>query len=855
MDINEQITRLKEFIEIHYKNKLYDVVHQGKKSLVLDFNELTHFDHEIADSLLDDPEDTVRAAELALEQFDLPKSSRLSRVKFRNLPETQKIKISEIRSDHLGKLLFVEGIVRQASDVRPQVTNAKFECAGCGNTISILQIDTKFKEPSRCTCGWRGKFRLLSKDLIDVQHLKIEESPERLEGGEQPKRLSIFLKEDLVEPKMEKKTAPGSKINIFGIVKEVPITLKTGAQSTRYDIIMDANNIESVQEDFSDIVLSKEDGEKIVNFSKDPKLFEKFTKAIAPSIYGHENIKDGLVLQLMGGVRREKPDGTTIRGDIHVLLVGDPGSAKSTLMQFISKAAPKARFVSGTSASGAGLTCAVVKDEFLKGWALEAGAMVLANKGICCLHPETKVLSNNKIISIEDLYNENIEEEFYSGKEKVFVHDLNINLPTFDLSKMEIFNTNSTKIRRKWHKGNLINIKLDSGNKILLTPDHKLINGSLLEWREAKNFIVNNFVLGYSKLKNFTEEKLYNEISNGDGTLVHSLPRDYFIDKIIEISEVPYEGYVYDLFVPGTHNFVAEGIIVHNCVDEIDKMTPEDRSALHSAMEQQIIAISKANVQATLSCQTTLLAAANPKLGRFDPYTPIPSQIDLPSTLINRFDLIFPVRDIPNKDKDEKIALHVLETSHKEETYKSEVSVDFMRKYIAYAKQNIKPKLTKAAVNEIKDFYVNLRNSNVGKEDEVRPIPISARQLEGLIRLTEASAKLRLDEKANREDARRAIELLKYCLMQVGLDPETGQIDIDRISSGISASSRSKILMIKEIVNNFDSAGMKTIPIDKIVSEAVSKGIEESKVEEVIEQLKKSGDIFEPKRGFISKVG
>src|SRR3989338_3966466 len=257
MDINEQITRLKEFIEIHYKNKLYDVVHQGKKSLVLDFNELTHFDHEIADSLLDDPEDTVRAAELALEQFDLPKSSRLSRVKFRNLPETQKIKISEIRSDHLGKLLFVEGIVRQASDVRPQVTNAKFECAGCGNTISILQIDTKFKEPSRCTCGWRGKFRLLKKDLIDVQHLKIEEAPESLEGGEQPKRLSIFLKEDLVEPRMEKRTTPGSRINIYGVVKEVPIQLKTGAQSVRYDLILEANYVESIHEDYTNIILTK----------------------------------------------------------------------------------------------------------------------------------------------------------------------------------------------------------------------------------------------------------------------------------------------------------------------------------------------------------------------------------------------------------------------------------------------------------------------------------------------------------------------------------------------------------------------------------------------------------------------
>ena len=854
MDVNEQITRFKEFIELHYKNKLYDLVQYGKKSLVLDFADLVHFDHELADSLLDDPEDTVRTAELALEQFDLPKSNKVSRIRFRNLPETQKIRISDVRSEHLGRFLFVEGIVRQASDVRPQITNAKFECAGCGNTISILQIDTKFKEPSRCTCGWRGKFRLLSKDLIDVQHLKIEEVPESLEGGEQPKRLSIFLKEDLVEPRMEKKTAPGSKINLYGIIKEVPITLKTGAQSIRYDLIMEANHVESVQEDFSDIILSKEDEEQILAMSKDSRLFEKFSKAMAPSIYGHEKIKEALVLQLMGGVRREKPDGTTTRGDIHVLLVGDPGSAKSTLMQFISKAAPKARFVSGTSASGAGLTAAVVKDEFLKGWALEAGAMVLANKGICCLHPSTKVLADNKIKSIESLYNKDLEDKYYSNNEEVYVHNINSTISTFNLEKMETLNVDATKIRRKWHKGNLINIKLDSGNKILLTPDHKLINGSSLEWKEAENFTVSDYVLSYPKYNNVSVDKI--NLKNSETTLMYNLcKKDYDIDRIIEISKVQYEGYVYDLYVPEMHNFIAEGIIVHNCVDEIDKMSPEDRSALHSAMEQQIVAISKANIQATLSAQTTLLAAANPKLGRFDPYTPIPAQIDLPSTLINRFDLIFPVRDIPNKEKDEKIALHVLETAHKEETYKSDISVEFMRKYIAYAKQKVKPKLSKAAVTEIKDFYVNLRNSGKAGEDEVKAIPISARQLEGLVRLTEASAKLRLDDKASKEDARRAIELLKHCLMEVGFDYETGQIDMDRISSGITASSRNRILVIKEIINNLDGSGVKHIPIESIISEAVSKGIEEIKVEETIDQLKKSGDIFEPKRGFISKVG
>ncbi|MBI5391862.1 minichromosome maintenance protein MCM [Candidatus Woesearchaeota archaeon] len=673
MESQDLIEQFKEFIELHHSNHLHELIRQEKKSLTIDFQELVSTHLDLGNALLKDPEDVTRAAELALEQFDLPQGHQLKSVRFRNLPKGQFVRIANIRSEHLNKFLWVEGVVRQASDVRPQVTSARFECGGCGNTLSLLQIDTKFREPNRCSCGWRGKFNLLSKELVDVQHLKIEEAPESLEGGEQPKRLSVFVKEDLVDPKMEKRTAPGSKINIYGVVKEVPIPLKTGAQSTRFDLILEANNIEPVQEDYSDITISREEEQQIIALAQDPKLFEKFTQAIAPSVYGYEKIKEALVLQLVGAARRVKGDATVMRGDIHILLIGDPGSAKSTLLTFVAKAAPKARFVAGTSASGAGLTASVVKDEFLRGWALEAGAMVLANKGILC-------------------------------------------------------------------------------------------------------------------------------------------------------------------------------------ADEIDKMGEDDRAALHSAMEQQVVTISKANIQATLSAQTTMLAAANPKLGRFDPYSPLASQIDLPPTLINRFDLIFPIRDIPNKEKDEKIALHVLETSHQTETYATEVSVEFLRKYVAYVKQKIFPTMTKQAINEIKDFYVSLRNSAQAEEGGVKPIPISARQLEALIRLSEASARLRLDNKVTREDARRAIDLLRYCLMQVGIDPETGQIDIDRITTGISASARSKILLVKDLIAQLESKGIKTIALQDLIAEAHTHGLEESKVEEAIEQLRKSGDIFEPKKGYIQRI-
>lgn len=671
IDASEQIKSFKDFLESFYYSQIVENLRKDNKFVVVDFVELSKFDLDLANNLLESPEDTIKAIELAVEQFDL-EDIKGFKVRFKNLPENQKIMIRNIRSKHIGKLMYAEGIVRQKSDVRPRVTAAKFECPVCGNIINVLQLNGSFKEPSKCGCGRKGKFILLSKELVDAQGIVLEEVPESLEGGEQPKRINILLKDDLVSPLSEKKTNPGSKISITGIVKEVPIILKTGSKSTMFDLIIEINYIEAVEETFYEVKISEEDEQKIIELSQDPELFSKLIASTAPSIYGYEKVKEALLLQLAGGVRKVRSDKVVSRGDTHILLIGDPGSGKSVMLKRISIIAPKGRYVSGKGVSGAGLTAAVVRDEFLKGWSLEAGALVLASNGLCC-------------------------------------------------------------------------------------------------------------------------------------------------------------------------------------IDEMDKMDPGDRDAMHEALEQQTVSISKANIQATLIARTTVLAAANPKFGRFDPYGIIADQIDMPPTLINRFDLIFPIKDIPDKTRDEKMASHILKLHQDPDFYEPEIPTDFLRKYIAYAKQKITPIITDEALKEIKEFYLKMRLSG-GEEGGIKAIPISARQLEGLVRLTESAARLRLSNKATKKDAKRAIALVKYCLIQVGFDKETETFDIDRITTGIPASQRNNISIVKEIINDLESKVGKTIPIDDIMEEAKNKGIDEEKAEEVLEKLKRVGEVFEPRRGFLSKI-
>ncbi|MCK5624434.1 minichromosome maintenance protein MCM [Candidatus Pacearchaeota archaeon] len=656
----------KNFFEFH-KKELGDSIRKGNNVVHLDFIKLTEFSNKLSDEILVDPEESLRLFELAIEELGLIKDSRIRLI---NLPKSQEIKVRNIRSKHLNEMIIVEGIIRQASDVRPQVVNAKFECPSCGTVIGVLQIEKKFREPSRCSCGRKGGFRLISKEMVDTQRLVIEESPESLSGGEQPKRINVFLKEDLVEPKMEEKTTPGSRVKIIGVLKEVPVPLASGGLSTRFELAIEVNNIIPLEETFEELDINDEDETQILELAQDPRIFDNLARSITPSVWGYEEIKKSLVLQLFGGVKKVHGDGQTSRGDIHILLIGDPGVAKSVTLGFMAKISPKGRYVVGKSASGAGLTATVVRDEYLRGWSLEAGAMVLSNKGLVC-------------------------------------------------------------------------------------------------------------------------------------------------------------------------------------IDELEKMDPQDRSAMHEAMEQQTVTISKANVQATLRAETSVLAAANPKFGRFDPYQSIAQQIDIPPTLINRFDVIFTLRDIPDKIKDERIANHVL-LEHRKEGEDMLIPRDIFRKYVAYAKQRIKPVLTDEAVEELKNFYVELRNRPVSSESAMRPIPISARQLQALIRMSEASAKIRLSKLVTKEHAKEAIELMKYYLMQVGYDYESKTFDIDKIS-GMTASKRNKVLIVRESINTLKERLGELIPIEEIEKELEEK-LSKDEIEYAINELIKNSVIYQPRQGYVQKL-
>ncbi|MBI4145703.1 hypothetical protein HY489_00005, partial [Candidatus Woesearchaeota archaeon] len=328
MDAATLITKLQEFLEKNYFDQLLERVRKGEKSMPVDFAHVAAFDPELADYALDFPDDFLKGGEHAVEQLNLGSKVKGFVLRLRNLPPSGTLMVRNIRSAHINKLLCFDGVVRNKSEVRPQMTAAKFECPSCGNNHIILQVDNKFQEPTRCSCGRKGKFRLVSKELVDAQMMVLEEVPEQLEGGEQPKRMNVLLRNDLVSPLTEKRTNPGSRVRVVGMVKEVPIFLRTGGQSTKFDLFIDGNNLEPIEENFDEINIDPEELKQIKDLAKDPLLLKKIVNSMAPSIYGHEKTKEALALQLAGGVRKKRDDGIITRGDMHILLVGDPGAAK-----------------------------------------------------------------------------------------------------------------------------------------------------------------------------------------------------------------------------------------------------------------------------------------------------------------------------------------------------------------------------------------------------------------------------------------------------------------------------------------------------------------------------------------------
>ncbi|MDI6811502.1 MAG: minichromosome maintenance protein MCM, partial [archaeon] len=590
-----------DFLKRYYWNEIIELSNSypERRSLFVKFSEMDIYDPTIADMLLDDPDVTIESATRALREMDIPTGVTLDEANLRIIKLPRKIKIRDIRSEDIGKLISIEGLVTKATEVRPRIVEAAFECPFCHHIFSVMQSGRQFKEPVECEqesggCGRKAQRFIIRVDkskFVNAQKIQLQESPEELRGGELPQVLDVNLEADI-----SGEVSPGDRVIVTGILRSYQRTTQFG-KTPFFDIFLDGNSLELKEEEFEEIEITEEDEREIMALRGQPDVYEKLIRSIAPSIYGYEEIKEAMVLQLFAGIPKELPDETRVRGDIHVLLVGDPGVAKSQLLTYLVKLAPRGLYTGGKSSTSAGLTAAAVRDEFGEGrWTLEAGALVLADKGIAA-------------------------------------------------------------------------------------------------------------------------------------------------------------------------------------VDEIDKMKKEDRDALHEAMEQQTVSIAKAGIMARLNSRCALLAAANPKYGRFDKYTAIAEQINMPPTLLSRFDLIFTMMDRPNEEMDMKTAEHIIEMHYAGEllarsknigkveegekehfweamqTMKPVVSRELLRKYVAWSKRNVFPVMTEEAKNKFLDFYIGLRRQ--GYEDEDAPVPVTARQLEALIRLGEARARARLSDKITAEDAER----------------------------------------------------------------------------------------------------
>lgn len=677
LDSKALIKKFHKFFEEYKKKEIKRAINDGSSFLPVSFFDISEFDMNLGEQLIAYPVDVLMLMEETLKQFyDNDEVKKTIKIRLTTLPVTERIMIRDIRSEHLGKLVLLEGLVRRKTDVRPRLTHIEYLCTNPSCSFSeaklkIVQLEDKTRTIKTCP-KCKSAVEQVNKILIDSQNLVLEEIPEQLENSsEQPKRMHILLQEDLVSPFKDSKTNPGSRVNVIGIVKEIPIATKTGAESINYDLIVEGNYIELSEDDYSEIVITKEEEAQIKELSVKENVMEILVENTAPSIFGHSKIKEAILLQLFGGAGGTKGDGIRTRGDIHILLIGDPGAAKSQLLKSAVRIAPKSMFVSGKSASAAGLTATVMKDEMTKGWALEAGALVLANGGLCA-------------------------------------------------------------------------------------------------------------------------------------------------------------------------------------IDELDKMSDEDTSAMHEALEQQTISIAKANIRATLKCQTTVLGAANPKFGRFDPYGDIAKQINFPPALISRFDLIFILRDIPDKKKDDLIANHILQ-SHKDKTMTiTEIRPEFLKKYIAHAKKTV-PVLTQEAIDKIREFYVSIRNASGDEDGQVKSVPITARQLEAIVRLSEAYAKIKLDKKVKGEYAQLAIDLMLNCLEKIGIDPKTGELDIDRITTGVTASTRNQYKVIQQIIDRLEIEKPE-ITYDDICAEAEKQKLNRNDVMKVIDKLKQEGIIFEPRKNIYKKL-
>ena len=374
--VDDIINDFKSFFNDNKKNK--EVININRDSVVIiDFEVLSKHSPILSECVLTRPAETLQLFELAMESSGI--FGKDIKIRMRNLPQSSVCLIENLRAKHLDTFMSIRGKILQASDSRPQVVNARFECPSCGTIISVLQMEKKFREPSRCSCGRRGGFTLKSKEMTDTARLIIEDLHELSENSS-PKRLNCFVKEDLASGKiLNRMLQAGNDVMVIGELKEVPVPMPNGGMSTRFELALEVNHIELIQEE---VDLNKLTDDEIEDFEKlahriDEKGISELCDSFAPVVQGYDEVKQALALYPCN--KLNNPGVDEERNKSNILLIGDPSTSKSVLARFLTDVCVGGKKVVGGSTSAVGITGALIKDEYLGGWMLNPGALVLAN--------------------------------------------------------------------------------------------------------------------------------------------------------------------------------------------------------------------------------------------------------------------------------------------------------------------------------------------------------------------------------------------------------------------------------------------------------------------------------------------
>ncbi|KAG5951991.1 hypothetical protein E4U53_001841 [Claviceps sorghi] len=555
-----------------------------------------------------------------------------------------------LSSQHLNHMVSLEGIVTRCSLIRPKVVRSvhfnekrqKFQFREYQDQTMTNGVTTSSVYPREDDEGNPLVTEYGFCTFRDHQNVSIQEMPERAPAGQLPRGVDVILDDDLVD-----RVKPGDRVQIVGIFRTLG-NRNTNHNSALFKTIILANNVVSLtSKSGGGLVtgtITDTDIRNINKVAKKRNLLELLSQSLAPSIYGHDHIKKAILLMLLGGMEKNLENGTHLRGDINILMVGDPSTAKSQLLRFVLNTAPLAIATTGRGSSGVGLTAAVTTDKETGERRLEAGAMVMADRGVVC-------------------------------------------------------------------------------------------------------------------------------------------------------------------------------------IDEFDKMSDVDRVAIHEVMEQQTVTIAKAGIHTSLNARCSVVAAANPIFGQYDPHKDPHKNIALPDSLLSRFDLLFVVTDDIEDTRDRQVSEHVLRmhryrtagteegapvrdlasqnlgvttdnsveaqpctevfekydamlhagvtrTSGRGSSRKPEVlSIPFMKKYIQYAKNRVRPILTQGASDRIAEIYVGLRNDEM-EGNQRRTSPLTVRTLETIIRLATAHAKARLSNRVEEQDALAAESILRFALFKEVVEDE-----------------------------------------------------------------------------------